>query len=218
MRLAQVLGLFGQEAWVAQVGRQVAQVAGECHAGGDGACMLDGTLDLGLAGLVGQQGDLLQGARLGLLALEAIEHVFAVEQCFGQQAVLAIVGIAVADRDVVQGQYCVSAVQALEHAGDAGDQFAPGAVAQGFVLAAAYQQHALGLQAREVLQEQGLARLAGQVATLEHGTDGAFAGLVDGLGHGAELAVFTYREDQGGGFYGCSSYAFYNQFHVRIPE
>ena len=72
--------------------------------------------------------------------------------------------------------------------------------------------------AREVLQEQGLARLAGQVATLEHGTDGAFAGLVDGLGHGAELAVFTYREDQGGGFYGCSSYAFYNQFHVRIPE
>ena len=32
----------------------------------------------------------------------------------------------------------------------------------GFVLAAAHQQYALGLQAREVLQEQGLARLAGR--------------------------------------------------------
>lgn len=60
-------------------------------------------------------------------------------------------GVAVADRDIVQGQYCVSAVQALEHASDTGHQFAPGAVAQGFFLAAAHQQHALGLQARNVL-------------------------------------------------------------------
>ena len=218
MRLAQLFGLFGEEAWVAQVRRQVAQVAGEGHAGGNGAGVLDGALDLGLAGFVGQQGDFFQGAWLDLLALEAVEHVLAVQQGFGQQAVFAVVCIAVVDRDIVQGQHCIGAIQALEHAGHASDQFAPGAVAQGFVLAAAYQQHALGFQALQVLQQQGLAWLASQVAALEHSADGTLAGQVDSLGNSAELAVFTYRNDQGGGFYGCSSYAFYNQFHVRVPE
>ncbi|GHS79895.1 hypothetical protein PPUJ20066_37630 [Pseudomonas putida] len=68
------------------------------------------------------------------------------------------------------------------------------------------------------MQQQGLPRFTGQVATFEHGADGTFAGLVDGLGNSAELAAFTYRYNQRGGFYGCSSYAFYNQFHVRVPE
>ncbi len=203
---------------MAEVRRQVAQVAGESHTGGDGAGVFDRTLDFGLAGLVGQQGDLFQGARLGLLALETVEDVFAVEQGFGQQAVFTVMGVAVVDRHIVQGQHCIGTVQALEYAGHAGNQLAPGAVAQGFILATAYQQHALGLQARKVLQQQGLARLAGQVAALEHGANGTLAGQVDSLGHSTELAVFTYRNDQCGGFYGCSSYAFYNQFHVRIPE
>lgn len=125
--------------------------------------------------------------------------------------------IATGDGDVVQGQHGIAATQALEHAGDAGHQFAPGAVAEGFVLAAADQQHALGLQARQAVQQQGLARLAGQVATLEQRADGAFGGLVDGLGGGAELAAFTYGYDQGCGLDGYSGYAFYNQFHVWGP-
>ncbi len=218
MRLAQVLGLFGEEARVADVRRQVAQVAGEGHAGGDGAGMLDGALGLGLTSLGGEQGDFLQGARFGLLALVAVEHVVAVEQGLGQQAVLAVVAIAAGDGDVVQGQHGVAATQALEHAGDAGHQLAPGAVAEGFVLAAADQQHALGLQARQAVQQQGLARLAGQVAALEQRADGAFGGLVDGLGGGAELAAFTHRHDQGCGLDGYSGYAFYNQFHVWGPR
>ncbi|MNZ31424.1 hypothetical protein D3C78_487230 [compost metagenome] len=218
MSLAQLLGLLGQVAWVAEVRRQVAQVAGEGHAGGDGGGVVCRTLHFGQAGLVGQQGDLFQRAWLGFLALETVEHVFAIKQGFGQQAVFAVVGITVADGDVVQCQYRVAAVEAFQHAGNAGDQFAPGAVTEGFVLAAAHQQYALGLEARQVLQQQRLAWLAGQVATLEQGTDGTVGGQVDSFGNGAELAPFADRYDQGGGFYGCSSYAFYNQFHVRVPE
>ncbi|MCY1422390.1 hypothetical protein D9M71_380670 [compost metagenome] len=97
VRLAQFLGLFGQEAWVAKVGWQVAEVTGEGHAAGDGAGMLDRTLDFGLAGFVGQQGDLFQRTRLGFLAFETVEHIFAVQQGFGQQAVFAVMGVAVAD-------------------------------------------------------------------------------------------------------------------------
>ncbi|MNP04764.1 hypothetical protein D3C76_966900 [compost metagenome] len=203
---------------MANVGWQVAQVAGKAHAGRNRAGVLDGALDVGGTGLVGQQGDFLQGAGFGLLAFELVEDVFTVEQGFGQQARLAIKGIAAADGDIVQRQYRVAAVEALEHCQHAGNHFAPAAIAQFAVFAGADQQHALGLEVGQALQQQGLARLAGQVATLEHGTDGTAAGFVYGLGAGAEFAAFRDCEHQRGGFQGCSGYAFYNQFHVRFPE
>ena len=131
---------------------------------------------------------------------------------------LAVVALAVADGDVVQGQYRVAAVEAFEYPGHAVDQLAPGTVTQRFVFATADQQYTLCLKARQALQQQGLARFAGQVAALEYRADGTLGGLVDGLGHRAKLAIFTDCNDQGGGFYRCSSYAFYNQFHVRVPE
>ncbi|MNH41991.1 hypothetical protein D3C79_1035930 [compost metagenome] len=71
---------------MANVGWQVAEVAGKAHAGRNRAGVLDGALDVGGTGLVGQQGDFLQGAGFGLLAFELVEDVFTVEQGFGQQA------------------------------------------------------------------------------------------------------------------------------------
>ncbi|MNJ58280.1 hypothetical protein D3C77_539080 [compost metagenome] len=81
---AQPFGLVGQVAWVADVGWQVAQVTGEAHAGGYRRGVLDRARDVGGTGLVGQQGDFLQRARLGLLTLELVENVFTVEQGFSQ--------------------------------------------------------------------------------------------------------------------------------------
>ena len=60
--LAQVLGLFGQENRVANVRWQVAQVAGERHAAGNGLCVGDCALHFSLCGLDGQQGDFLIGS------------------------------------------------------------------------------------------------------------------------------------------------------------
>jgi len=68
------------------------------------------------------------------------------------------------------------------------------------------------------LQQQGLSGLAGQVAALEQGGQGAIAGFIDRFGAGAQLAAFADTDDQRGGFQGCCGYAFYNQFHVRFPE
>ncbi|MNT06143.1 hypothetical protein D3C72_1407970 [compost metagenome] len=180
--------------------------------------MLDCAFDIGGTGLVGQQGDFLQRARFGLLTLKLVEDIFAVEQGFGQQARFAIERIAASDSDIAQGQHRIVTVEALEHRQYGANHLAPAAVTQLAVLASADQQHAFGLEVRQALQQQGLAQLAGQVAALEHRTQGTPAGFVDCLGAGAEFTAFSNWQDQCGGFQGCSGYAFYNQFHVRFPE
>ncbi len=58
------------------------------------------------------------------------------------------------------------------------------------------------------MQEQSLARLAGQVAALEQGGDGAAARRIDRLGEVAEYAAFADGNHQGGGFYGFRASAF----------
>ncbi|MNG08599.1 hypothetical protein D3C84_919710 [compost metagenome] len=68
------------------------------------------------------------------------------------------------------------------------------------------------------MQQQALANLAGQVAALEHCADRAAAQFVELFGNGAELAAFADGDYQGGGFQRFWVNAFYNQFHVRVPE
>ncbi|MCY1404574.1 hypothetical protein D9M71_197860 [compost metagenome] len=150
--LAQVLGLLGQERRVADVRWQVAQVAGEAHAVGNRTCVLDGALDVGLVGLGRQQGDLFQGAGVGLLALETLERVFAVQQRFGQQARLAV-GFATLDRQFVERKHGIAATQALEYVQYRGGQLAPGAITQFAVLTGADQQHAFGLEVGQAVQQ-----------------------------------------------------------------
>ncbi|MNP11726.1 hypothetical protein D3C76_1039270 [compost metagenome] len=202
---------------MADVRRQVAQVASESHAVGDRGGVVHGALHFSLGGLDGHQGDFLQGAWLGFLALELVELVFAVHQGFGQQAGLAI-AVAALDHDFIQGQHCIAATQALERVEDAGDDLAERAVTQFFILAHADQQYAFGFQVRQAVQQQALANLAGQVAALEHCTDGAGAEFVELFGHSAELAAFADGNHQRGGLQRLRVDAFYNQFHVRVPE
>lgn len=66
------------------------------------------------------------------------------------------------------------------------------------------------------MQQQGLARLAGDVATLEHGAQRTVAGQVDGLGRNAELAAFADGDDQGRGFQGFRAGAFDEEFHSEL--
>ncbi|SVJ65650.1 Uncharacterised protein [Klebsiella pneumoniae] len=215
--LGQALGLLAEERRMADVRRQVAEIAGQGHAIGDGLSFLAALLDGGAVGLVGEQGQLLQFQRLGFLALVAIEHVQAIGQGFHQQTRLRV-GIAAFHREIAEGQRGIGAGQALEGRQHGGGQLAVLAVAQFALLAGADQQHALGLEIGQALQEQGLADLAGQVATLEHCADGAAGGVVDRLGAGAELAAFAYGEHQGGGFQGFRAYAFNKEFHGRGPQ
>ncbi|MNY09123.1 hypothetical protein D3C86_1420160 [compost metagenome] len=105
---AQVFRLLAEEGRVADVRRQVAQVAGEGHAVSDRGSVSHGALHFSLGGLDGQQGDFLQGAGFGFLALELVELVFAVDQGFGQQTSLAV-AVAAFHHDFVQGQYGVGA-------------------------------------------------------------------------------------------------------------
>ncbi|MNZ36220.1 hypothetical protein D3C78_536340 [compost metagenome] len=215
--LAQVFGLLTEEGRVTDVRRQVTQVAGEGHAVGDGGGVGHGALHFSLGGLDGQQGDFLQGAGFGFLALELLEAVLAVHQGFGQQAGLAI-AVAALDHDFVEGQYRVAAAQALQGVEDAGNDFAERAVTQFVVLASAHQQHTLGLEVRQAVQQQALANLAGQVAALEHCADRAAAQFVELSGNGAELAAFADGDHESGGLQRFGVDAFYNQFHVRVPE
>ena len=121
--LAQGLGFFGQVAGVAEVGRQVAQVLGEGDTRGDGAGMLQAAFGIGQLGLVDDQGDLLQGAWVGFLALELFEQVAAVGQGFDDQTSLAV-GIAALDLELVEGEQGIAAAQALEYAMHACNQLA----------------------------------------------------------------------------------------------
>ncbi|MCY1214593.1 hypothetical protein D9M71_480840 [compost metagenome] len=207
MRLGQGLGLFGDKARVAEVRRQVAEVAGEGHAVGDGLGMQAATFDLGLVGLLHQQGDFLEGLGIGLLALEAVEDVGSVGQGFHHQASLAI-GIAAFHSELGQGQGRIAAAEAFQYAVGCGDHFAELAVRELALLATAHQQHAFGLEVGEAVQEQGLAHLAGQVAALEQGADGTASCSVHGLSGCAELASFADGDDQRGGFQGFQTGAF----------
>jgi hypothetical protein len=135
---AQGLGLFGQVGRVADVRWQVAQVAGERHARSDGLGVGGGALYFSLGGLDGQQGDFLQGAGFGFLALELFERVTTVQQGFGQQAGLAV-AVAALDHDFVQRQCRIAAAQALEGVEDGADDFAERAVAQFGILAHTHQ-------------------------------------------------------------------------------
>ncbi|MCY1433089.1 hypothetical protein D9M71_491100 [compost metagenome] len=199
---------------MAQVRRQVAQIAGEGHAVGDGLGVGGAALGLGDVGFLDQQGDLLQRRGVGLLALEAVEHVAAVGQYFHQQAG-ARVQIAALDHQLAEGQRGVAAAEGLEHGEGGGNYLAVVAVGEFTLLAAADQQHALGLDPRQVVQQQGLARLAGQVAALEQGAQGALAGGIDGASGGAELAAFADGEHQSGGFQGFRTSALDEELHGR---
>ena len=214
MRLGQGFGLFGQVAGVAEVRRQVAEVLGEGHTGGDGAGVQAAALDIGQFGLVDDQGDLLQRLRLGLLALELVEQIAAIGQGLHQQAGLAV-GIAALDLEFAECQHRVATAEVLQYAMGGCNQFAELAVGE-FALAAAEQQHALGLEARQAVQQQGLALLAGDVAALEHGRDGAAAGIIQRLGGGAELAALAEGDDQGGGLQGFRAGAFDEEFHGEL--
>ncbi|MNN29047.1 hypothetical protein D3C81_1426350 [compost metagenome] len=199
---------------MAQVRRQVAQVAGEGHAVGDGLGVGGAALGFGDLGFLDQQGDLLQRRGVGLLALEAVEHVAAVGQHFHQQAG-ARVQVAALHHQFAEGECGVAAAQGLEHGEGGGNYLAVVAVGEFALLAAADQQHAFGLDPWQVVQEQGLARLAGQVAALEQDAQGALAGRVDGTGGGAELAALADGEHQGGGFQGFRTGALDEKLHGR---
>jgi hypothetical protein len=68
------------------------------------------------------------------------------------------------------------------------------------------------------VQQQALADFAGQIAALEYRADGSAAQFVELFGNGAELAAFADGDHQSGGFQRFWANAFYNQFHVRVPE
>ncbi|KAF1028934.1 MAG: hypothetical protein GAK37_02002 [Pseudomonas sp.] len=201
---------------MADVRGQVAQVARERHALGDGLRVGHGAFHFSLGGFDRQQGDFLKGAGLGLLALELVENVAAVHQGFGQQAGLAV-AVATFDHDLVQCQGSVGAAQAFKGAQDGADDLAERTVAQFGVFAHADQQHALGLEVGQALQQQALADFAGQVAALEHGRDGAAAQFIQLPGGNAQLAAFADSDHEGGGFQRFGANAFYNQFHFRVP-
>ncbi len=197
---------------MADVRRQVAQVAGEGHAGGDRRSLVGGTLDAGLFGLVAEQDDLLQCTRFGLLALETVEHVLAVGDDFYQQA---RTGIAVAPLDlyVLHGESSIAATQVLDDRQRCTDHFAPLAAVELIRLAGADQQYSLGLETRQAVQQQRLARLALDVAPLERSAERAGTGAVHALCDAAEQAVLAERQNQGGGLLGGGFGAFDNKFH-----
>ena len=69
------------------------------------------------------------------------------------------------------------------------------------------------------MQQQRLSRFAFQVAALEHCTDRAAGGLVDGLGCCTEQTLFANGQNQGGCFCGSGFGVLYNEFHgVESPR
>ncbi len=216
--LAQLPGLLGDVAGVTDVGRQVAQVTGEIHAGGDGLRMVGGLLDLRLFGLVAEQGDPAQRAGIGLLALEPIEYVLSTGEDFHQGAGAGI-GIASLDLHILQGEGRIAATEVLQGACHRRDHLAPLAVVQFVRLAGADQQHAFGLDAGQLLEQQSLARLALQVAALEYRCNRACAGCIDALRGGSQDKVFADGQNQGGHFDDRRFRILYNKFHgVESPR
>ncbi|MCY1432726.1 hypothetical protein D9M71_487330 [compost metagenome] len=125
-------------------------------------------------------------------------------------------GVAAFHGQFAKRQHGIGAAQILQAAEYRGNQFAVLAVRQFTFLSGSDQQDALRLQAGYALQQQGLADLAGQVAALEQRRDGAAAGSIHRLGGRAQLAAFADGDDQGGGFQGFRTYAFYKEFHGKV--
>ena len=84
--------------------------------------MLQAAFGIGQLGLVDDQGDFLQGAWVGFLALELLEQVAAVGQGFDDQTSLAV-DVAALDLEFTEGEQGIAAAQTLEHAMHAGNQF-----------------------------------------------------------------------------------------------
>jgi hypothetical protein len=68
------------------------------------------------------------------------------------------------------------------------------------------------------VQQQALADFASEVAALENSADRTATQFVQLFGDGTELAAFTDGDNQRGGLQRFWANAFYNQFHVRVPE
>jgi len=215
--LGQLTSLLGHEVWVAVVRWQVAQVAGQRHAGGDGAGLAGGTLEAVLLRFFAKQDDLLQCARIGLLALETIELVLAVSEDLDQQA-RGGVGIAILYLHVMQRERGVAAAEAFQRTGNRADDLAPLARIQVFGLAGADQQQALGLEPGDVVQQQRLGSLAAEVAALEDGRDGASCREIDAAGVLAKAAVVANGQNQRGSFQRRRFDGLYNEFHDGCPQ
>ena len=119
---------------------------------------------------------------------------------------------------LLEREYGITAAQAFEDVKRGADDFTEWTVAQLFILAGAQQQNTLGFKVWQAVQQQALAGFAGDVATLEYRADGAVSEFVNGFGGMAELAAFTDGDHESGRFQRFWADAFYNQFHVRVPE
>ena len=198
------LRLLGQVGRVAHVRRQVAELAGELHAGGDGDAVGEGAA---LIGDVVAAGDLeaFQALLVALLVLGAEGGDVAVAGVVGGDDGGAEVpgGVAALHFDFAEGEQ-----RRLDHAGL---QRARGIAHRLDVLRHAElagiaqpdHQHARRGDARQVVQQGGLAGLAFDVAALDQGLELAAAGGVDGGGGRGQAAIGVGADhhaiDVGGG-------------------
>src|SRR5258706_12289009 len=148
------------------------------------------------------------------LALHPVEAVSAFDR---QDAGLLGLPGDVAGMFGVERQYNVGyrgALQPLERAADGAFE---GHIAIGFLIAHADQQHALGGDTGETVQQQGAADLAGDVAGGGGVRDGALGGGIQVPGVRGQFLGVVYADDDAIGFEFREVAAFYAKFHEVSP-
>jgi hypothetical protein len=216
VQLAEGASLVGNIGGMADVGRQVAEVAGAVDARGHGLAPGHRLLQAGDGGPVGDRhGDLVKAFVAGLAALEVIEAVAGLDA--GADDVADAVVQAEA-RHLELGQeahrLARAALQAL--GGDMGGAHQASAV-QVPGLAGADHHHLLGGHPGQGEQGLGLARLALEAGGAQGARQLAGGGLVQRPGGRAQLAA-TGGDDDRAGFLGGRGAVLELEFHRDLAR
>ena len=195
----EVLRLLGQIRRVANIGRQVAQLAGELHARGNRNTLRQ------CGGVAAADVQLRQPLFIALGVLGTQGGGVAVAGVIGGDHRLADSprGIAVLDRHFAQCEQRMRHRAGLERARRIADGFQVLRHAKLVGITQTNHQHARCADAGHIVQQRGFAGFAGHIATSDQRLQAACAGGIEGAGGGAQATIGkgAYHDavDSGGG-------------------
>ncbi|MPM64561.1 hypothetical protein SDC9_111448 [bioreactor metagenome] len=211
------LRLFGQIARVANIGRQVAERLGQCHAFGNGLALMHALFGGGqFVTTFDADRQLAQrAANFFLLALELIEPVGGIQRCNDGLAD-APGDAALPDLEFGQEKCGVEGAGFVEDLDGGTDGVGEFLFAEFLFLAQANQQDAVAKRGGHVVQQQCAACLAFHVATAHDVGNVAAGRVVEQFCREGQFPRFKNTDDHAGAALFFRASAFYAKFHKLL--
>ena len=217
--LGELAGFIREIARGADVGRQVAQGAGQGDAAGDGRANPQAFFRLlALFAAAGQQRELLQ-RRLVLVFAGALALVEAIGDFLSgfYRVAREPEGVRALDGEQGEGTHGFLHARLVQRAHRFLHRLAVAAQAEVALGTETHQQHALRLEFGHIEQQQGLAGAPLDGAALGQLAEIAVARLVQRMGRSGQLAAFEQPHDQAGRSQGFGGGGLHGKLHAGLP-